>query len=76
MSQAWGAFNGRLEVLGQATIAIEPSDGSLGNPSPRHEFKALGGIGAPDDLQGPVAELGEGLLELAAGIGGIGTGVA
>ena len=45
--------------LAKRTVAVEPGDGVLDNPPARQEFKFPGGVGAPNDLQGPVAELGE-----------------
>jgi hypothetical protein len=67
-----GAFDGRFEVFGEAAIAIEPGDGALDDPSSRQRLEALAGVGAPDDVEGPGAKLGEGLAKLAAGIAAVG----
>ena len=63
------AFDGRLEVLGQAAVAVEPCNRSLDDPSSWQHLEALDRIGAPDDLEGPLAEFGERLFELGAGVG-------
>jgi hypothetical protein len=71
-----GAFDGRFEVFGEAAIAIEPGDGALDDPSSRQRLAALGGVGAPDDVEGPGAKLSEGLAKLAAGIAAVGEDMA
>ena len=40
-----------LEVLGQATVAAEPSEGALDDPTTRQEVEALGIARALDDLE-------------------------
>src|SRR5713101_4946129 len=54
-----GARNRRLEILRQAAVAIEPSQGPFDDPTPRQQLKADSVSGTFDDLDGPVAEFGE-----------------
>ena len=71
-----GAGDGLLPVLGQSSASSEPGKGAFDDPSPRQEQEAFGAVGAIDDLQGPVAELGELPVELWAGVGGVSEEVA
>src|ERR1700674_1414867 len=50
------ALDGCFNILSQAAIAVEPSNGALHHPTARQENEALGCVGALDDLDGPVAE--------------------
>ena len=45
-----------VEVLGEATVAIEPSQNALDDPSARQDFDAVSGVGSLDDLDGPLAD--------------------
>ena len=65
-----------LEVLGQASVAVEPSERALDDPAAGKELEALGPLGALDDLQRPASHLAERALELGPGIGAIGEDVA
>jgi len=47
-----GACNCRIEVLGESSASVEPRNGPFDHPFERDDFKALGGIGALDDLDG------------------------
>ena len=51
-----GAFYGRLEVLGETAASSKPSESPLHDPAPGQNLEALGGIGALDDLDGPLAD--------------------
>src|SRR6476660_2730717 len=61
-----GARNRRLEILCQAAVSIEPSQGSFDDPAPRQQLKASSGIGAFDNLDGPLAEFDEGITQVGA----------
>jgi hypothetical protein len=54
----------RLEILCQAAVAIEPSKGSFDNPAAWQQRKARRLSRAFDDLNGPVAEFGEGVTQV------------
>lgn len=71
-----GAGDGLLPVLSQPAAAAEPGEGPLHDPSSRQHFEALGGVGALDDLQGPVADRLEVLVQFGAGVSAVGEGVA
>ena len=45
-----------VEVLGEAAVAIEPSQNALDHPWVRQDFEALGGFGSLDDLDGRLAD--------------------
>ena len=62
------AFDGVLKVLGEASVSVEPSEGSLDDPAPRQEFEAFGGIGSLDDFECPFADLVERGAQFFAGI--------
>ena len=49
------AFDGALEVLGEAAATAEQGEGSLDHPAPRQDDEALGGRGTLDDLERPSA---------------------
>ena len=51
----FGTGDRSLEVLGQAAVSIEPSQGSFDDPATRQQFKAGGISGAFDYLDGRVA---------------------
>ena len=63
-----GAGNGGFEILGEASASAEPGEGSFHHPAAGQEFKPAGGVGALDDLNGPVADFGEATFEFGAGI--------
>ncbi len=65
-----------LEVLGEATVAIEPGQRSLDDPSTRQDFEALCGIGSLDDLDGPCADAAQRVAQFVTGIAAIGEDVA
>jgi len=71
-----GAFDGRLEVLGQPAAAIEPSEGAFDHPTARQQYETLGGIASFDDLDGPLPHFCECFFQLVAGIAAIGEDVA
>ena len=71
-----GAFDGVLEVLGEAAAAAEPCEGSFHHPAAGDDDEALGRVGSPDDFDCPVAFPGERVLQLVAGVAAIGEDVA
>jgi hypothetical protein len=71
-----GARDRRLEVLCQAAVSIEPSKGSFDNPSPWQQLKAGSVRGAFDDLDRPVAKLGQGVMQVGAVVDAVGEQVA
>src|ERR1700746_775243 len=72
----FGARNRRLEILCQAAITIEPSEGSFDNPSARPQLEARC-ISRPfDNLDGPVTQLGEGVTQIGAVVDAVGKQMA
>ena len=71
-----GGLDGRLEVLGQPPVSIEPGERALDDPSAGQELEALHARGTVDDLQRPAADPLQCALELGPGIGAIGEDVA
>jgi hypothetical protein len=67
---------GHLEVLGEPSAASEPAEGALDHPPSREQHEALGGIGSFDDFEAPLADPGQGVAQLVAGIAAIGEDVA
>src|ERR1700730_11208359 len=76
VNPGFGAGDRSLEILGQAAVSIEPGEGSLDDPSPWHQLKDGRVGGAFDDLDGPVAESGEGVTQVGAVIDGVGEEMA
>ena len=70
------AFDGALEVLGEAAAAAEPGEGALDHPTPRQDDEALGGRGTLDDLERPSAQPCQRRRQLVAGVAAIGEQVA
>ena len=64
------------EVLGETTVAVQPSEGSFDDPSARENDEALGCIGALDDFDSPFADPAQRLPELVSGIAAIGEDMA
>ena len=71
-----GAGDGCFEVLGQAAVAVEPGQGTFDHPAARYHFEALRGIGPLDDLQGPLTQPSQRVLEFRSGIGAVGEDMA
>src|SRR5258707_7527779 len=71
-----GARNRRLEILRQAAVAIEPSQGPFDDPAPRQQLKADSVSGAFDDLDGPLAEFGENFGQVGAVVDTVGEEMA
>jgi hypothetical protein len=66
VNPGFGTRDRSLEILGQAAVSIEPSEGSFDDPSPWQQLKSGRVSGAFDNLDGPVAEFGEGVAQLWA----------
>ena len=72
VNPGFGARDRSLEILCQAAVPIEPSKGSLNDPSARQQLKADGVSGGFDDFDGPVTEFGEGITQTGAIIDAVG----
>ncbi len=71
-----GGLDGRLEVLGQPPVSIEPGERALDDPSAGQELEARHARGTVDDLQRPAADPLQCALELGPGMGAVGEDVA
>ena len=71
-----GARDRSPEILCQAAVSIEPSEGSFDNPSPWEQLKTGSVSGALDDLDGPVTEFGEGVTQVGAIVDAVGEEMA
>src|SRR5271163_946987 len=69
------ACDGRLEVLGEATVAPEPGKGAFDHPAFGLGLEGPDTLGSGDDLDGPLAELGDRAEQFAAAIDPIGEDV-
>ena len=76
VNPGFGAGDRSLEIFGEAAVSIKPSEGSFDDPSAREQLKSGRVSGAFDDLDGPVAEFGEGLTQIGAVIGAVGEEMA
>lgn len=63
--------DGLLEVFGEAAVSLEPGEGSFDDPASRQHLEAFCGIGSLDDLDGPLADAAQGVLEFVAGIASV-----
>lgn len=59
--ECFGAFNGSLEVFGQAATVAGPRGRSFDDPSTGQRFEAYGPSGTFDDLDRPVSVLDQGV---------------
>jgi hypothetical protein len=50
-----------LEVLGEASISVQPSQRMLDDPAPLERLESLGSIGSLDDFDGPLADPAKGI---------------
>lgn len=48
--------DGLLEILGEASVPVEPCQSALNHPATGQHLEALGGVGSLDDLDGPFAD--------------------
>ena len=72
VNPGFGARDRSLEILRQSAVSIEPSKGSLNDPSAWQQLKADGVSGAFDDFDGPVTEFGKGITQTGAIIDAVG----
>jgi len=72
VNPCFGALDRSLEVLCQAAVSIEPSQGSFDDPAARQRLTAGRVSGVFDDLDGPLAEFGEGLTQVGAVVDTVG----
>src|SRR5215471_8797025 len=63
-----GASDCHLEVLGEATAAVEPSEGSFDHPPLRLCPEGADALRSCDDLDGPLAEVGDRVEQLVAAV--------
>ena len=56
--------------------APEPCDGAFDDPSAGKEFEALGGVGALDYFERPLADLVQGATQFRSGVSAVGKRVA
>ena len=71
-----GTDDGRLEILGEATAAIEPGKGAFDHPTARQNLEAFGGVASLDDLNRPLAHFGQGAGQFLSGVAAVGEQVA
>src|SRR5438552_13316125 len=76
VNPGFGAGDRSLEILGQAAVSIEPSEGSFDDPSPWEKLKSGRVGGAFDNLDGPLAEFGESVTQIGAVIDTVGEEMA
>ena len=72
----FSAGNRSFKVLGEAAIAVEPSESSLHDPAAWKDFKAGRVIGTLDDFDTPVTKFGQRIAEFSPGISAIGKQMA
>src|ERR1700730_12174770 len=76
VNPGFGAGDRSLEILGQAAVSIEPSEGSFDDPSPWEQLKACSVSGAFKYFDDPVAELEDFLAQVGAIITTVGEEMA
>src|SRR5437660_8847611 len=76
VNPGFSAGDRSLEILCQAAVSIEPSEGSFDDPSAWQQLKSGRVSGAFDNLDGPLAEFGEGVTQIGAVIDTVGEEMA
>ena len=71
-----GGQQGGFEVLGEAAVAVEPSQGAFDHPASGQRFETLRAVRAFDDVQGPLPTAFQRRLELGTRIGAVGEDMA
>jgi hypothetical protein len=71
-----GRCQGSLEVLGEPSATAEPANGALHDPATWQQHEPPGGSGSFDDLDGPLADPGQGVTQLVASVATIGEDLA
>src|SRR5207248_3488850 len=70
-----GARGGGLEVLGEAAVAPDPSEGAFDDPAFGLGLEGPNLLGTSDDLDRPPAELGDRVAKLVATVDAVGEDV-
>src|SRR5215472_7895800 len=65
-----------FEVLGEAPVASEPSEGALNDRSPRLRFEGAEALRPGDDFNRPLSQIGERIEQLWSAIDAVGEDVA
>ena len=71
MKPRCGAFDGSFAVLGYAAVASHPCEGAFDDPAPGQDLEALGAVATLDNLDCPLAELGQRRAKLVASIASV-----
>ena len=71
----FSAGDGRLEVFCEATVAAEPRKGTFDHPTFRLGLEGSHTLRPGDDLDGPLAEIGDGIEQLVTAVDAIGKDV-
>src|SRR5580658_1819449 len=71
-----GTLDSCLHVFGQAPVAVQPGESALNHPAAGQQNKALGDVRPFDDLDRPITEIFEGILQLFTGVTSVGEHVA
>ena len=71
-----GAGNGCLEVFGEPSIAAEPGKRTLDDPTPWLGFEGAHALGASNDLNRPLAQIGDLTEQFRSSIDTVGEDVA
>src|SRR6266699_1213206 len=71
-----GAGDGRLEVLGEAAVTSEPGEGAFDHPSLGLGFEGADTLRSRDNLDRPLARIGERVEQLLAAVDAIGEDMA
>src|SRR6266436_4243864 len=66
------AGDGRLKILGEASVPIEPSERAFDDPTSRLRFERPYALGPGNDLDGPLAQIGECVEQLLPAIDAVG----
>src|SRR3954467_15553495 len=70
-----GTGDGGLEVLGEAAVAPEPSEGALNHPPSRLGCEGSDTLSSCDDLDRPLAEAGDRVEQFLSPIDAVGEDV-
>lgn len=71
-----GAGDSGLEVFGETSVSSEPGEGAFDHPSSWLGFESADALGSGDDLDGPLAAVGDCVEEFVAAIDAVSEDVA
>ena len=71
MKPRGGAFDGSFAVLGYAAIASQQCEGAFDDSAPGQDSETVGAVGTLDNLDCPLAELGQRRAKLVASIASV-----